>query len=553
LNTSELWRLSKKVYGEIAFQSVFSLRAGETLPQAINFEENIRKLAKSAELSIVLSKIMMAFFICFTGAFTFLSGALSGINEGLAVMCGVSTVLSIVLFMVVFMGLQITTAFISSRVSEILIPIPISRKDVSKILLMCFIRMFDIPLVAATLAIPIVYGISYRSIPGALAVLLSIVVTEVFALTITVLLAFFFYSKVVREGGKSTWRTLVRLFYMLVWVIPMFFMYMIPSLTMQMVNLMKTMTQSFSYLLTLLYPFSLGSLASLATFFNTSDLHITAFSLGSSIIYLALAAYSLKWLVKRVVGLGFGSVAAGSRMEVKEVSISPASPWLGVIKKDLRIASRSPSFFSVLLMPIIQIVIFSFSFSSIYSVEADATFESVLFKSLPMFIFSFFMILLLSPMLLSIEAIAYSYVGSLPLRKKTVITAKTILSLIVYLASVLVMLLIVVLKAPIMVPAFATIGGIFAFSIVASIIFEMLFLTRLFDRLFGRSIPSNIYSKLYVNILPLIIGLVVVSIPVLAFFTTLFLTSSSILSMISLTVFSILEFSVALLLLVRSK
>jgi predicted permease len=541
--------LSKKVYGEIAFQSVFSLRAGETLPQTVNFEENIRKLAKSAELNIVLSKIIMTFFICFTGAFTFLSGVLSGIDKSLAVICGVSTVLSIVLLMIVFMGLQITTAFVSSRISEILIPIPISRKDVSKILLMCFVRMFDIPLVTATLAIPIVYGISYRSISGALAVLLSIVATEVFALTITVLLAFFFYSKVVRGGGKSTWRTLIRLFYMLVWIIPMLFMYMVPSLATYIVNLIKNMTQSFSYLLTLLYPFSLGSLASLATFFNISDLHTTAFSLGSSIIYLALAVYSLKWLVKRVVGLGFGSIAAGSRIEVKEVSISPTAPWRGVIKKDLRIASRSPSYFSVLLMPIIQIVIFSFSFSSIYSVEANTNFESMLFISLTMFMFSFFMVLLLPPMLLSIESMAYSYVGSLPLSKKTVITAKTILSLTMYLASVLVMLLIVALRAPVLVPAFATIGGISVFSIAASIIVEILFLSRLF----GRSIPPNIYSKLYVNILLLVIGLVIVSIPVIAYFATLFLTSSSILSTISLTASSILEFLVALLLLVRNR
>jgi predicted permease len=549
LYASELWRLSKKVYREIAFQSVFSLRMGETMPQMVNMEENIRKLTKSAEFNMVLSKCIMAFFICFTGAFTFLSGALSGIDESLATMCGVSTILSVVLLMMVFMGLQATTAFISSRIAELLVPLSISRKDISKILLMCFIRIFDIPLATAVLILPLIYGVSYSSVFGTLTVFLSIVVTEIFALAITVFLAFFFYSKVVRGGGKSTWRTFLRLFYMLVWIIPMFFMYMVPSLAMQMVNLMKTVAQNLSYLLTLIYPFSLGSLTSLTTFLNISNSNIVALSLGSSSIYFALAAYSLKWLVKRVVGLGFGSVAAGSRVEVKEVSISPASPWLGIIKKDLRIASRSPSYFSILVMPIIQIIIFSISFSSIYSNASEIPIGFLPSEFLIVFMFSLWMVLMLPPMLLNMESIAYSYVVSLPLKRKTLIIAKTVLSSIIYLTSLLVLLSITMLRAPVLTPIFALLGGIFTFSIVASIIVEILLLSRVF----GRSIPSNLYSKLYAYILPLILSFIVASVPILVYFIILFLTAFHVASMVSLTATSILEFLIALLFISRRK
>ncbi|NHW00026.1 MAG: hypothetical protein HA496_10380 [Thaumarchaeota archaeon] len=89
----------------------------------------------------------------------------------------------------------------------------------------------------------------------------------------------------------------------------------------------------------MLYPFSLGFLASLTTFLNIDNPRIVALSVGSFLIYLALAAYSFKWLIREVVGIGFESLAAATRTEVKEVSINPGPPWLGIVKKDLRMAS----------------------------------------------------------------------------------------------------------------------------------------------------------------------------------------------------------------------
>ncbi len=550
MNTSELWRLSKKVYREIVFQSFFSLRIGGTLPQGGDTEKSIVTLVKNAEMNTMISKIMMAFFISVTGVFMFFSGVLFEIDVKLAAACGVSTMLSIILFMIVFMGLQVATSFVSSRVAEFLVPLSISNRDVSKILLMCFIRIFDIPLIVAALILPVAYGISFGSIPGALTVLLSVVITEFFALAIAVFLALSFYSKVVRGGGRSMWRTFTRLFYMLVWIVPMFLMYTITGLAMQMVSLMKTLTQSFSYLLVLLYPFSLGFLASLATFFTVDDPRTVILSVGSSLVYFALAAYSFKWLVERIVRIGFGSITTVSRMRVRDVSINPGAPWLGIIKKDLRIASRSPSYFTVLIMPVIQTVIFGFFFSPLYSNASGVPTEFLPLTLLSLFLIPLLMVLMLPPALLNTESMTYSYVGSLPLRKKTLILAKTILSSASYLFSLLILLLITMLRTPSLTYAFAVFGSIYTFAIVASIIIE----TLLLSRVFGQAIPSgNLYLKFYAYILPVIFSFIVATIPILAYFVTLLLTASSVLSIISLTAASILEFITALLLLIKKK
>ncbi|MEM3523966.1 MAG: hypothetical protein QXS04_05240 [Thermoproteota archaeon] len=66
--------------------------------------------------------------------------------------------------------------------------------------------------------------------------------------------------------------------------------------------------------------------------------------------------------------------------------------------------------------------------------------------------------------------------------KRTLILAKTILSSTVYLASLLVLLTITMLRAPGLVSVFALFGGVFTFSVTAAIIFEIILLSRILGK-----------------------------------------------------------------------
>lgn len=539
-----LWRLSKRVYREIVFQSFFSLRVGGALPQKEGVEKSIAILVKNAEKNVLVSKFIMAFFIVFLGLFTFFSGALD-VDRELAAVYGVSTMLSTILFMIVFMGLQVATSFVSSRVADFLIPLPITKSDVSKTILMCFIRIFDIPLVAATLTVPISYGISYRSVSGSLIVFISVLITEVFALALAILLALSFYSKVARGVSRSLLGTLMRILYMFLWIIPTFIGYLITSFAMQMIGLMKALTQSFSYLLTSLYPFSLGFLVSFTTFLDISDIRILILSAVSSLAYFSLAAYSFKWLLKRMKGIGTAGVITVSRERVRDTFVKTNSPWLGIIKKDLRIALRSPSYFSILIMPVIQTVVFSVSLEFLYLSLSEASLGFI-----PFFIITLLMVLLLPPTLLAMESVAYSYVGSLPLNKRTLIFAKTFLSSASYLVSLLALSLIILMRAPGFVFTIMLFGFIYMMSVVASITIENMLLSRMF----GKNVPSgNLYLKFYFYILPLIISFVIAIVPIIVYAVTLLLYASENLGMLSLSITSAFEFVAALLFLNKLK
>ncbi|MEM2350938.1 MAG: hypothetical protein QXT26_00845 [Thermoproteota archaeon] len=551
-STSELWRISKTVYREIFFQSNISFRTGGMLPQSeVDIKKNIENIIKNIKFSTDLSKGMMSFFIVFLVGFAFSPGFFSKVDRELVAISSVSSTLGSVLFIILFMSIQVTTSFVSSRISDILVPLPFSKKDVSKILLMCFIRIFDIPLITAILAIPIAYGLLYGSILGASVVLLSVVITEIFALTISIILALSFYNKVVRGGGGSGFRILIRFFYMIIWIIPFFFSYVAFSFATYVIELMKTISQNVLHMLALLYPFSLGFLAALATFPFFNHPNITVISISSSLIYFTLAVYSFKWLIRKVVSIGLGSIAAGARVAAGKIFINIEKPWLEIIKKDFRIASRSPSYFSMLAMPVLQTIILTSSFSSVFkSINLDSSnFTSIgllPFQLLIVPTVSLFMVLILPPTLLSMETLAYSYVRSLPLKKKTMIIAKIVLTSIIYLFSLLTMLLLASIMVPHLLLLLIILNGILAFSIIASIIIE----TLLISRALMQEISGGIYFKTIFYILPMIIGLITAFMPLLVHSIILLIANSPPLSMIISTIVSISELLIALLLLI---
>lgn len=506
---SEMWRLSSKIYKEVSFQSIFSLRVGSPLPH--RGRRDVGQLVRSARVNILISKLITTVFIGIFGSIVFLPLTLnlpiSGPSRELTLVGSVSAFLAVVLFLIIFMGLQVSTAFVSSKVVEILSPLPLSKRDISNIVFLCFIRIFDIPLVAAVAVFLAAYIYVGGSILGSLISLAAVGSAEIFALTLTIGSARFFYTRVARGGGGSRWQTLLRFAFMLVWILPTFAAYVVVSFAGEIVQSFAFLTQSFSSLLQILalvYPFSYGFLVSYATFLRGIDYVILVLSVVSSIGYGAIAYYCLKWVTETVRKVGAGGIVTGLRELVKDTLIRPRVPWLGIIRKDLRVASRSPSYASLFLLPAMQTVILAISFSSISEVGLSAALGILVGISM--------ITLLLPPTLLSIEGLASSYTRSLPMNKRTLISAKTLLSTITYLVS-LIVLFVVAFSLGKDFSYILTFGTIHMLAIAAAVMLELTILTNKFWRE-GFAV-GNIYSRLSTYILIFIPGFAVVLVPMI--------------------------------------
>jgi len=293
---------------------------------------------------------------------------------------------------------------------------------------------------------------------------------------------------------------------MLVWILPTFAAYFVVNFAREIVQFFAYLTQGFSslsHVLVLIYPFSYGFLVSYASFFHAVDVATLGLSIASSIAYVLAAYYCLKWVTQTIREIGGGGATKGVREAVKDTIIRPQIPWIGVIRKDLRVASRAPSFASLFLLPVVQTAVLAATFSSFGEIGLNAALGILIGISM--------ITLLLPPTLLSIEGLASAYTRHLPLQKRTLITAKTLLTTVTYVFS-LIVLSIVSLAIGKKFSTILVFGMIHGFSVAAAIMLELTILMRKFWKE-GFSV-GNIYSRISSYILILIPGYIVAGIPI---------------------------------------
>lgn len=439
----------------------------------------------------------------------------TNISNELRIAGAISAFLAAVLFIIFFMGLQVSTSLVSSRIPEILGPLPLPKKDISRILLLCLARTFDLPLLVA---LPLAYVLVGGSPLGGVIAVAAMVTTEVFALALTIGSARFFYSRVATGGGKSHWKTILRSVFMIVWILPSLGSYLVISFAGQIVMLFASFAQAASsstQFIVLAYPFSFGFLVSSATFFAQTSQTTVVLSAVSSIGYVALAGYSFKHIMRIISRIGGGGIGSTARELVKDTVVKPQRPWLGIIRKDLRIASRSPSYAMLFFLPALQTVVLAISFSSIG--------EAGLIPTLSILIVVTMITLLLPPTMFSIEGLASTYTRSLPLMRRTLILAKTLLAALIYVVS-LISLSIVALYVRMDLAYLLAFGSIHLLSILSASMLELDLLVGKFWRE-GFAL-GNLYSRLSTFISILLPAYVLAWIPIVAAFVTYLLAES---------------------------
>jgi predicted permease len=518
----ELWRISSTVTKEVSFQSVFSTRAGSSLPR--RGSTDVAQLVRNAKYNMWISKVLTTIFICAFGFVMFIpqlgQTVFQGTSKEFAVVASVSTFLAAVLFFIVFMGLQVATSLVSSKIADSLSPLPLSKKEVSNVIFLCLIRIFDLPLLAALIVLPMAYLMIGGSVAGGSISVVGTVVTEIFALALTIGLARFFYSKVAGGGGRSKWKTVTRILFMLVWMVPAFGTYFVINFAGVILKSFASFTQvlgSSIGLLVMVFPFSFGFLVSYVSNLQAASIPTLALSTMSSVFYVVFAFYCFRWVTTTIRKIGTGRIVGAVREAVKDTMIRPRRPWLGIIRKDLAIASRSPSYAVLFLLPALQVAILAVSFSSF---EAGFAVTAGVLTGISM------TTLVLPPTMFSIEGLASSYTRSLPLRKRTLILAKTLLSVFIYSLSVIALLAIALFVKRDFTSQILF-GTLYLFSIAAASMLELTILARKFWKE-GFAL-GNVYARLSTFILILVPGYALAWAPMIAAFVAYVLAEALVL------------------------
>ena len=411
-------------------------------------------------------------------------------------------------------GLQALPTYLGSNALTVLEPLPLDRPTLRKVAVILYLRLFDVPALVVLVASPLFIGLSLGPAAGLAAIPVS-VSSVAFALALSLLTGRFFLRQVqgARGGGGST---LVRWAYLLLWILPAFgllaFVTASPPFFRSVATLASAHTTPTAELLSGVFPFALAvwpAFAAGGTGALGAPPLVLAVALGSGILYVALAAYAAVWVVRSVAEASRVPAAALAPGRTSTYALRPQAPWGAVLTKDLRLASRTPGYAFLILLPLLDAValgLVTYAGAPHTTGAGDVAVGAVSAAAL---LATFF-----GPAFFALEVIAQSYGRTLPLSPRSMALGKVTLIAGIYLAAGGIVLAITALR----IPQPGLFGLYIASELPAVVAAGLLELAILYRWSRARGLPvTNLYAGAWNIVLVALPGIAVAATPIALF------------------------------------
>ncbi|MGP8071605.1 MAG: hypothetical protein ACLPZM_00525 [Thermoplasmata archaeon] len=515
----DAFRLSGTAFTELSLQAIYAFRQGNILPGGATAD-----LVPKAQRRVLQSKAMVAGLLALLtlGASFALRNAAFIAFRLLAYPlappifdAGVLTaLLSLDVAFLWWTGLQILPSLISSGVLPVLEPLPLDDVTLRRVAAILYLRLFDIPVVTILVVTPVFVGAAMGFAAG-LAILPGVFAAVAFALALSLVTGRFFVRRVqgARGGGGST---VLRWTYLVLWVVPAFGMFgfvtLAPAFFSALSQLSNSAPSAGFNLLFLAFPFPLASLPSVVAG-GTGALPLGAAGflvlLTASFGYLALALGSAAWLGGAVRRVGMAPAGVATPAPPLRFGLTVTGSIRSVLVKDLRIASRTPGYAFLILLPILDSLALGLLTYAPGSSTRGAESLALGAVTSAALLATFF-----GPAFFAIEVLAYSYGQTLPISDRTLVLGKVALVLGIYLVSAGVVLGLVSLRLS--DPGLFV--GFVAAEMPAVVAASLLELGLVLRRARRKGLPLvNLYAGTWTAILISIPGLIVASLPLAAY------------------------------------
>jgi hypothetical protein len=511
-------RLSDVAFTELSLQAIYAFRQGNIGP-----DEPGRALVARARRRVLQSKAIVSFvlaLLAFGAAFVLRSSRVQALffppgAPTAAFEAGVMTgLLSLDVAFLWWTGMQVLPTFLSSGVLPVLEPLPINDRTLDRVAGLLYLRLFDLPALTVLVGTPLLIGLIAGPLVG-LAILPGAVAAVAFSLGLSLLTGRFFVRRVQGSRGGGG-RTIVRWAYLVLWLVPAFAMFafviLAPTFFTALAGLAAAGPSLGGHLLLAAFPFTLAVLPALVAS-GPAGLGLDPVGWGTlwlgTAAYLGLAGWSIVWVVGSVRELGLVPARAAAPAAVARVALVTRGPIVSVLTKDLRIASRTPGFAFLVLLPILDAVaigLLTYARAPGGSVTFGIALAAVMTAAL---LATFF-----GPAFFAVEVFAYSYGRTLPLSDRSLLSGKVLLVALMFLVAGGTVLGITLTRIfdPVLFVAFiaAELPGVVAASLLE--------LGILFRRARAKGLPiTNLYSGAWLAILVSIPGLIVAGVPLIAF------------------------------------
>ncbi|HXQ79361.1 MAG: hypothetical protein WB788_09215 [Thermoplasmata archaeon] len=433
----EARRLSDVAFTELSLQAVYAFRQGNVLPAGSSKDLVARARRRVFQSKFVISVVLGLIALGAAGLIhleaTIGPSSFASVPAGLFESGVLTGLFSLDIALLWWTGVQVIPTLISSGVLPALEPLPIDRRTLYQVAGILYLRLFDLPVLTILVLTPIAVGLALGPFAG-LAALPGTVVAVVYALALSLLTGRFFLRRVQGSRGGGG-RSIVRWAYLVLWLVPAFAMFGFISAAPQFLRSLGDLAaQGPSFdgtLLVAAFPFSFATLpalaaggsGSLAIFSPTVDVVLAV----SASLYVALAAWSIIWLSGSVRNLQFLPTQPPADLSPVASVLRPTGFARAVLVKDLRIASRTPGYAFLILLPILDAAAIGLLTYASPLPDAVASSLALAAVTTAALLATFF-----GPAFFAIEVLAYSYGRSLPLSNRSVLFGKVALICLMY-------------------------------------------------------------------------------------------------------------------------
>jgi hypothetical protein len=421
---------------ELVFQATYAVRSGNPTPDG-----DPRTLSRRARGRVALSQGAASTFLAFIilGAVSLLSAPLEAFlaSPGLPRVLYLTAVLGalfvVQLGLLWWLGLQFLPTYLSSAIVPVLRTLPVEDATVDRVALLLLIRLFDAPSLTCLLLTPLAVGYVLGSAWAGLAVVPAELTVVVLAMAFAVATGRFFVRHVQGSPGGHR-ETALRWVYLVAWGLPAFalfgFVAIAPRFLTLLANLSTGGPSGVLGALLSVYPFNFALLPALAVSPGSAgNLPLPGGLPGVvavAAVYLALVAVAGRWL-RTAPGKLAALTTPGRARRVGGAPVRVRSAPLAIMTKDFRLASRTPAFAFLILIPLGDATLLGLvtAFSPLGSADPASLAEAAVASAA--LLATFF-----GPAFFAIEVTSYSYSRSLPLTGRSLLIGKTSLILFLY-------------------------------------------------------------------------------------------------------------------------
>ena len=432
------YELQAGAFPELAYEAIYAVRQGNIPPSFPPSEITTRSLRRVLQSKILVSGLLALLAL---GTIVVLSSRAQellapNLTEPLYDATVLVGLLVLELALIWWTGLQVLPTFLSSPILPTLETLPVPSQTVDRVGFLLFLRLFDLPIATTLVVTPIAVGLALHSPIAGLAILPGAFSVAVFALVLSLTTGRFFVRHVQASPGGAS-RMALRWAYLVLWAIPAFAMYgyvtIGPRAVSWLSGVVATGPAGLVDGLLATYPFPLASLPALATtgtlsWTGSGSLPVAVVLVGST-AYGAATVLLGAWLLRAPRALAT-TRAIGALSTAGTRALETRSAPVFILLKDLRVASRTPAYAFLILLPLLDAVAIG-----AWTLLSDPDPAAALNIALAAVATAALLATFFSPAFFAIELMGYSYTRTLPLLPRSLIFGKVLLVAAVYLAS----------------------------------------------------------------------------------------------------------------------